>query len=176
MNRLSILLFALVLVSCGSLKTTVDYDKSVDFGKYKTYGFSAEANQLPVNDLVRKRIFDAIHSALQSKGLKEAEKPNLLVDLGVKTEEKQQTSANSVNMGGFYGRRWGFGTGFSTTQVNTTNYTEGTLVINLVDAAKQELVWMGSGTATVTEKSIQQDKIEAAVTKILAKFPPAPKK
>jgi hypothetical protein len=171
MNRLSILLFALVLVSCGSLKTTVDYDKSVDFGKYKTYGFSAEANQLPVNDLVRKRIFDAIHSALQSKGLKEAEKPNLLVDLGVKTEEK-----HSVNMGGFYGRRWGFGTGFSTTQVNTTNYTEGTLVINLVDAAKQELVWMGSGTATVTEKSIQQDKIEAAVAKILARFPPAPKK
>jgi hypothetical protein len=79
-------------------------------------------------------------------------------------------------MGGFYGRRWGFGTGFSTTQVNTTNYTEGTLVINLVDAAKQELVWMGSGTATVTEKSIQQDKIEAAVAKILARFPPAPKK
>jgi hypothetical protein len=49
-------------------------------------------------------------------------------------------------------------------------------VINLVDAAKQELVWMGSGTATVTEKSIQQDKIEAAVAKILARFPPAPKK
>jgi hypothetical protein len=48
-------------------------------------------------------------------------------------------------------------------------------VINLVDAVKQELVWMGSGTATVTEKSIQQDKIEAAVTKILSKFPPAPK-
>jgi hypothetical protein len=43
MNRLSILLFALVLVSCRSLKTTVDYDKSVDFVKYKTYGFSAEA-------------------------------------------------------------------------------------------------------------------------------------
>jgi hypothetical protein len=80
-----------------------------------------------------------------------------------------------VNLGGFYGRRWGLSTGFSTTQVNTTNYTEGTLVINLVDAVKQELVWMGSGTATVTEKSIQQDKIEAAVTKILSKFPPAPK-
>ncbi len=176
MNKLSIFFFSFVLVACGSLKTTFDYDKSVDFTKYKTFAFSAETDQLPVNELVRKRIINAIKSSLQSKGLSEAPKADVLIDLGVKTETKQQTSANSVNMGGFYGRRWGFGTGFSTTQVNTTDYTEGTLVINLVDAAKQELVWMGSGTATVTEKSVQQDKIEAAVTKILAKFPPAPKK
>lgn len=175
MSKLSIFFFSFVLVACGSLRTTFDYDKGVDFTKYKTFAFSAETDQLPVNELVRKRIINAIKSSLQSKGLTESTNPDMLIDLGVKTEQKQQISSNSVNMGGFYGRRWGIGTGFTTTQVNTTDYTEGTLVINFVDAAKQELIWMGSGTSTVTEKAIQQDKIEEAVTKILSKFPPAPK-
>ncbi len=177
MKSLKLFLFALssITFSCSSIKTTMDYDHGTDFSKYKTYGFTSEAKALPVNELVNKRILNGISKSLQAKGLTESANPDLLVDLGIKTETKQQTTATSTNVSGFYGRRWRMGTGFSSTQLNTTDYTVGTLLISLVDASKQELVWIGQGTSTVTDKTTQQSKLEAAIEKILSKFPPAQK-
>lgn len=170
-------ILAHICYSCETIKITSDYDHGVDFNKYKTFSFTKEATQLPTNDLVRRRILDALSKTITSRGLVEVtQNPDLLVDLNLRLESKQQTSASSINMGGFYGRRWGMNTGFTTTQINTTDYTEGTLIINMVDATKQELVWTGSGTSTVTERSVQQDKLETGIKKILSKFPPVGKK
>lgn len=173
-SKILVLAIFLFCFACESIKITSDYDHGVDFNKFKTFTFTKEATQLPTNDLVRRRILDALSKTIKSKGLAEVtENPDILVDLNIRLENKQQTSASSMNIDGFYGRRWGIGTGFTTTQINTTDYTEGTLIINMVDASKQELVWTGSGTSTVTERSVQQNKLETGIKKILAKFPPA---
>ncbi|MCU0419211.1 MAG: DUF4136 domain-containing protein [Cyclobacteriaceae bacterium] len=172
LKKLSVLVLGTIALSCSSIKTTYDYDRAVDFVRYKTYGFTQEARAIPVNELVSKRVLSGIRKSMEGKGLRESDNPDLLVDLGIKTETKQQTTATSANFSGFYGRRWSVGTGFSSTQFNTTDYTEGTLVISLVDAATQALVWVGQGTSTVTEKTTQQHKLEAGIEKILKRFPP----
>ena len=60
-----------------------------------------------------------------------------------------------------------------------TQYDEGTLVIDFVDMAKQELVWRGVGTGALDETpTVEQrtENINNAVTKILEQFPPTKEK
>lgn len=165
------LIVALVF-SCSSMKVSSDYDRSVNFNDYKTFAFTKESQQLPANDLVKNRILNAIASNLKSKGLTESENPDMLIDLGLKTKEKKDYQSTNYDLSGYYGRRWRIGTRIGTTNTREINYTEGTLVINLVDAKKNQLLWMGSGTGVVTDKSIQEENVIAGVNKILAGFPP----
>lgn len=129
------LIVALVF-SCSSMKVSSDYDRSVNFNDYKTFAFTKESQQLPANDLVKNRILNAIASNLKSKGLTESENPDMLIDLGLKTKEKKDYQSTNYDLSGYYGRRWRIGTRIGTTNTREINYTEGTLVINLVDAKK----------------------------------------
>ena len=56
-----------------------------------------------------------------------------------------------------------------------SQYDEGTLVIDVVDMAKQELVWRGIGTGVLSENPSVEERtanINYAVTEILTQFPP----
>lgn len=169
-------LFSSVLVvllfSCNSIKTSSDFDRSVNFNDYKTFAFTKESRQLPANDLVKNRILNAIASNLKSKGLTESDNPDMLIDLGVKTKEKKDYSTTHYDLSGYYGRRWRIGTGISQSNTKEINYTEGTLVINMVDAKMNQLLWMGSGTGVINDKAIQDENLKASITKILSSFPP----
>ena len=65
----------------------------------------------------------------------------------------------------------------TTVGLTSIEYQEGTLMIDIINAAKNELVWRGSATDIVDpdlspEKKTQ--KINNAVARILEKFPPMP--
>ena len=65
-----ILLFGAACSS--SITITTDYDREVDFKKFKTFGFlewNKESKAL-VNDIDRKRLEDAVASELEARGLK----------------------------------------------------------------------------------------------------------
>ena len=172
MKPTTLVLLILILCSCSTIRTSFEYDNQVDFTEYKTFGFSEDSEKLPVNELVRKRIFAAISKNLVTKGYLASDNPDVLIDLQIHTEDKQQTSATTMNVGGSYGRRWGFRSGVSTTQFHTRTYTIGTLFIDIVDMGTETLVWSGQGTSTVTKKTIPQEKMEAGINKILANYPP----
>ncbi len=167
---------AIMFVSCSSLRVATDYDKEVNFGAYKTFGFNDKTNELPVNDLVRKRILNAVVSELTSKGLTQSEQPDLVIDVLVRTSERESVTARTEPMSPYFGRRWRVGPGWSaTTTYDVSSYTEGTLIIGMGDTKKQELVWEGRGTAVVSGKTPEETRINKAVQKILASFPPTPK-
>lgn len=167
----SVIVILLVITSCSSLKINSDYDRSVNFNDYKTFGFTKESKELPTNDLVKNRILNAIATNLKSKGLAESDNPDMLIDLGLKTKNKTDYQSTNYDMGGYYGRRWRIGTSIGTTNTREINYTEGTLVINLVDAKKDQLLWMGSGTSVVSDKSVKEENITSGINKILSSFP-----
>lgn len=60
-----------VTLACD-LKTTVDYDRDIDFSTVKTYAW-AEQEQPEISDLNRKRIVSAVESQLALKGLQPAD-------------------------------------------------------------------------------------------------------
>ena len=58
--------------------------------------------------------------------------------------------------------------------LNSYNYNEGVLFIDIVDNKKNELVWQGIGRGYIyTNKAEKKsEKISAMVNKILLQFPP----
>lgn len=181
MKRIVFVAVILALSACSSVKVSYDYDKQANFSEYKTYAMSEDALKLPVDQLDRDRIINAVESEMAAKGFTKSDNPDVLVDLHIKTEENTTATATSTGMGGMYGGyrgRYGYGGGFSTTQVNYNNYTDGTLFIDLVDNKTQKIAWQGRGTKTLDEDASadQKDKnISYAVNLIFSKYPPASK-
>lgn len=177
LKSLSLLLFVAVLASCSSVRVASDYDKSVDYSQYNTYAFYKEGiDKVEIHDLDKKRILKAIDKELQAKGMSVSENPDLLVNIF--TEARERVDVNQFNAGWGYGWGWGWNPwmwGGNYTSVSRT--TEGSLYIDLIDGKKKELVWQGVGEGVLT-KNIEkkEERINEFVSKILAKFPPQPKK
>ncbi len=176
-KSLSLLLFALVLTSCSSVRVASDYDKSVDYNQYNTYAFYKDGiDKVEIHDLDKKRILKAIERELNAKGMTVSENPDLLVNIF--TEARERVDVNRFHAGWGYGWGWGwspwmYGGGYT----SVSNTTEGSLYIDLIDGKKKELVWQGMGEGVLT-KNIEkkEQRINEFVNKILAKFPPQTKK
>jgi hypothetical protein len=63
----------------------------------------------------------------------------------------------------------------STTTVNTYDYTVGTLVCSVFDAAEQKLIWEGTGAGEIDDNpQTRENNIPKAVSKIMAQYPIQP--
>jgi hypothetical protein len=91
----------------------------------------------------------------------------------------RSTPTSGVYYGrGYRGRRGGVYTGWGGSAVDVRQYTEGTLIIDILEPNGERLVWRGTGTTRLREEKDPQkriQKINAGVEKILAQFPPTKK-
>jgi len=158
-------------------KTSFDFDKTADFAKFKTYTFK---DGKKVGDpLIDKRIVAALETELAAKGLtKNDATPDLVVVYHVAFDKQQDITAYNTGGYGGYGYRWGGGWGTTTTDIRVNEILIGTLVIDMADTTKQEMVWRGMGVKEVDTqaKAEKRDKsINSAVQKILKNYPPKKK-
>jgi hypothetical protein len=164
-----------VLTSCASVSVASDYDKKVDFTRYKTFAFYKPGiDKVEISDLDKKRILQAIEQEMTAKGFTLSDNPDLLVNFF--TKSRDQVNVNQWPGGWGYGFGWGWSPwmwgGYTTVNTNT----EGTLFIDLIDASRKELVWQGEGVGVLTQNSSKKDeRIRAFVSKILAQYPPGKK-
>ena len=176
MKKLLIIFLGLVLGSCGpTVKVTYDYDKTVDFSKFKTYAYTEEALKLPIQELNRNRLMAAIDKELSARGLSKSPNPDVWIDLQVRAQERKEATATNTGGGYGYGRGYGYGGGFSTTHINVETYVDGTLFINVV--SQDKLVWQGRGTKTLDENATPQrreENINYGVAQIFKKYPIQP--
>jgi len=133
---LPITILLLTMTSCDSVRVAADYDRSVNFSSYKTFGFFKEGiDKAKVSDLDKRRILRAIESELLAKGFTKSKTPDLLVNIF--TKEQQEVNVYNQNIGMF---GWGWGWNplmMGANQVNVSTTTNGTLFIDLIDAKKQ---------------------------------------
>ena len=73
-------------VACSSIKTAFDYDRQVDFTKYKTYKLTEDDLGATINQLNRERVLSAVKNELLTKGFSESDNPDLLVDVHIKSQ------------------------------------------------------------------------------------------
>jgi hypothetical protein len=150
----------------------VDFDHGVHFSGYKTYSWAPDPAQdvLFPNQIMRERIACDIEEALAAKGLKRvASGGDLLVKYGVAVKEVPQFTTFYNGPG--WGWGWGWSGGLSTTTVQTIY--EGTLVLNMVDAHRKQLVFEGTSTQTISSKPEKNTrKLAKAVNEIFEKYPP----
>ena len=183
-------LAVVIYTSCAPVLTvTSDYDHSVDFTKYKTFSFyQLKDNSNSVSQLNKNRIVAAIKAQMVTDGYTEVtSNPDVYVNATtVKSDQKSlTTNSDNYGYGGFY-RPYGWGVGYggyggmggmstSTTTVTTT--VTGSIIIDVINAAKNELLWTGTGNKEIDKPSSNPDQtIPAAIAKIMASFPPGVKK
>lgn len=157
------------LTSCSPFQVRSDYAETANFNEYKTY--KLRIDDLKLNDIDKDRVLNELSKQLQAKGLSVADNPDLIVN--VKASHKKVKDIQSSNPYGMYG--WGepYGWGFGGSYTWTSNYNTGSLVIDLVDAKTQKLVWQGIGDGiSVDSPKAKQKQIPEIVTDIMAKYPP----
>ena len=191
-NLFIALLAGILLSSCSGLTVVSDLDKSVDFTQYKSfeyYGWTDNSDQI-LNRFDKERLEDAFGNEFRSRDLTIVEKGQgeLIVSLYIVTEQKTQTTANTTSMGGmggmggyggYYdygpGYGWGGGGGHSTTTFSEYDYTEGTLIVSVFDAKKEQLIWESAGKGTIDENPEKREAtMPKAVAQIMSKYPVQP--
>lgn len=163
-----LLTLALLLAGCST--ASVSYDEQVDFSAYRTFTQAPAPKSAPnligYTSIVGGQIQEEIANQLQAKGLRAASPET--ADLVVVTSISGQQRTDLVSDGGgWYG---GYGDTY------TVRYVEGTLVIDIFDRAKKQLVFHGWDQKDIFSSSGDTKLVLQSVDEILAKFPPQPKK
>jgi Domain of unknown function (DUF4136) len=172
------LAIAILAATASFAEVKTDYDRTADFSRYKTYSWEKVHTQ---NPLWTDRIKAAVASVLAAKGWTEVESGG---DVSIMSMEmtKDHLSLNTYydNFGGGWGwRRWGggFGNGFGTSTTTEETYKVGTLVVDLFDTNSKKLIWRGSASDTLSDKSDKNiKKLDMEVQKMFDHFPPDVKK
>ncbi|GAA0871374.1 DUF4136 domain-containing protein [Gangjinia marincola] len=177
MNKFFTLLSIVALIaftSCNAVRVTNDYDTQANFNEYKTFAFFKPGiDQAEISDLDKKRILRSIEAELSTQGMIKSEDPDLLVSFF--TEERENVNVYNNNFGwGGWGWGWGWNPWWGMGGTNVTTTTEGSLIIDLIDAENKELVWQGVGNARLYVEDIakKQERINLIVKEILATYPP----
>lgn len=177
LHTLSIVVMALIMSSCSSVKVASDYDRGADFSSYKSFAFyKTGIDKAEISDLDKRRILRAIEKEMLAKGFTKSEEPDLLVSIFTKAQQRVDVYNNAWGWGAWgpgWGPAWGPGWGWGWNQPTATTRTEGSLFIDLIDAKKKELVWQGLGRGYLSDNlEKKEDRIREFVTKIMELYPP----
>ena len=175
-----IALAALALAGCASgPDIRADYDRAADFGKYRTYGFLAQAgtDEGDFKSLSTQMLQNAASREMEARGYARADNPDLVINFKGQLEEKTDIESTPAP---YYGPGWGYGGwggayygGWGGTEVTTRRYNVGTLVMDVVDRDKRQVVYQGGIEGVVTREMMQNREatITAAVGHIFSKYP-----
>lgn len=180
------IIFSLAIIalsSCSSLSVVSDFNGSLDYSVYKTYNFykpdtTVNHNETPIvmNQLNQRRVEKAIDEEMYIRGYSLSDEPNILISYYLKVENKTEYRATSYNYGspyyggyGYYGYYGGYG--HTMTDVSSYDYRMGTLIVDLVDAKKNELMWYGAATkALESHPKNPESTINYVITKIFDQY------
>lgn len=179
-SRLLLIAGTVALVAGCASKPTIqsDYDPSIDFSNYKTYGFfSPMGIEGPNYSSIYGSVFrDAIGKEMESRGYVLSDEPDLLLNVSGQLQDKTKvtTTSDPYMAGGYYGYRRGFydpwyGYGYGTT-THVSTYTEGTVNVDMVDRVQKRMVWEGVAVGRVNEKKTSEERRQAIYNGIKEMF------
>lgn len=164
------LLVSFLLLSCGAV-IAVDYDKEMDFSKFKSYDFYPNIES-GLSVLENNRIIRITDSLLQHRGFSRSENPDFLINFYA--DESIENSRNTVGVG--------IGQSSRNAHVMITGgipvggrIVNQYLTVDFVDGKKDQLVWRAESSAEYKEQSTPGQKEAyyiSVLNKILKKFPP----
>lgn len=175
----------LVLAACSTPKinTRSQSDPSVNLASYKTYNFVAEpgTNRGGYSTPITGFFKGAISRELNARGYTLSEtNPDLLINFNTNAREQVDIrSTPSMNYGvgyGYYGYRGGMyaaGPMYTGTDISTVRYKQGTANIDVVDAAKKQLVWEGVAEGKITDTMMKnpQATIDSVIADMFTNYP-----
>jgi len=150
-----------------------DYDHSASFNQFHSYSWHKVQTSDP---LFVDRIKAEVDKDLNAKGWHEVPDGGDVALTAVgSTHDRQEYNSfyDGLGGGGFGWRRgWGGG-GFGETFTTVDQIPVGTLVLDMYDTHEHKLIWRGTATDTLSNNPDKNTgKVDKAIDKMLAKFPP----
>ena len=190
MPRLSVALVGSMVVAASlfaagcstpKINTRSQSDPNVNLASYKTWGFVAEpgTNRGGYSTPITTYFKTAITREMNSRGYTYSENsPDLLINFNTNAKEQVDIrSSPSMSYGyGYYGYRGGLyaaGPMYGGTDVQTIRYKQGTANIDVVDAAKKQLVWEGVAEGKITDEMMKnpQATIDGVILDMFMNYP-----
>ena len=160
-------------------KIKVDYDKGIDFRKFKTYTWGQlDAAAMP---LLRANIIGAIDEQLKAKGMVRVEdNADLMVTYVGAMEGDTVRGASAPTYPGYSGpppainsTMWTGANGKGASGAAIT-YPKGSLVVEMMDPHAALIAWRAVGTLKLNAEKKEEslEKINNMIAKMFVRFPP----
>ncbi|QJX46318.1 DUF4136 domain-containing protein [Hymenobacter taeanensis] len=190
----AVLLLLIGLLSSCSSGVAVQQKPGVDFSQYRTYDWaktdvkSADSqNPIYKSSLNDEAIQNAINSEMAKRGIRPVQgnaTPDFYLTYHLYIEEAERTVANPPAPGyafpyamSYRGRflpinyGYWYTTPYYNTGYRTETFQEGTMILDVVDARTNNLVWRGSMADPVGNPARIGDEFARSAKDILDKFP-----
>ncbi len=182
MWRNVVLVSSVILLSACATGPNVRSDQAPDanLANYQTFGFVSElaTDRAGYTSLVTQHLKAAVTAEMTARGYRFTnDNPQLLVNFNSNVEQRTdiRTTATAVPYYGYYHYRHGYYSPFPYYQpeVETVRYKVGTVNIDVVDAAKKQLVWEGIAEGVLNKAAIEQPRAALAtvVSQIFEQYP-----
>jgi hypothetical protein len=178
-QSLMIVLAGLAFASCSSVSVHTEHDPRTSLAKYRTYAWAPRPKSgLQAGPGVRGQIEASFDRGLAAKGYAKSARPDFYIVYHITRSEQVQVSQyTDWGYGGGYSYHYGRGhyslwPSYPISYAQVTRYTEGTLIVDFVDAKTSTSIWRGTATGTVGSAQSNRQKIEEAIRKLLETVPP----
>jgi hypothetical protein len=183
MIRISLIALAcLALAACATQPQVRVYsDDAFELAGYQRYAYvdNLGTDRAEYTTLLTRYLTESVDRELGARGyarVEDAAEADFLVNFYVSTRERTDVRDRpAVSIDAYYGyRRGGYGvwTGYPVAR-DVRSYTEGTLHVDLVDRASNQLVWEGVAVGRVTRAAMDdpQAAVAEGVRAIFERYP-----
>jgi len=158
------LVLGLLVGSAAAQSVQSDFDRTFQFSNLKTFSFAVQrrgaTDPLSTDSLNDGRIKTGLESQLIANGYHmETDKADFVIAYYVKTKNKL-----SVQDYGYGPPRW-----FGGRDIRVNQDTEGTLMVDFIDARTNQVVWRGRAVGTLDMKGVDK-KISKSTEKLVKQF------
>ncbi len=166
----------LTFAACETIGVTIDYEPSTSFSNLETWAWleerpGHEADTRPGRALVGAPMRRAVREELAARGYREltSGEPDFYVLHHAAVNKK--LDLHSVP------RHYDHSAGWTMigTETYVTEYEEGTLVLDVIEPERRDLIWRGTAEARIDRSAgpeKREERIRKAVRKMLDRFPP----
>jgi hypothetical protein len=173
---------ALLLLGCSPFSIKYDFDPRASFQTYKTYDWHTAGAKDPgrtegrPNPIMDRRVRRILEQELAARGFQHRDgDPDFLLGYYPVYRDRfvQTYTAMGPAWGYGWGRPWGYGAGAGFMEIQA--FREGSIVLEVLDAKTNQMVWQGVAEGALSGLGDPQDaeeQVTQAVRKLLAKFPP----
>jgi hypothetical protein len=182
LTHLSLVLLFSAILACGRIEVRSEYDPGTDFSWLRTYEWMPDPDMLSLHPLIRSaerdaRVKSIVDRELSRKGYAKlgSGEPDFQIRYlasirrNLASTTVRESNPQMEDPEGIHWRRIG------AMQTYSVDYQQGSLIITIVRPGAKAPLWKGIAEAVLDESAPaekRRQRLQAAIQKILEKFPP----
>jgi uncharacterized protein DUF4136 len=168
-------------IGCAGYQVSTDYSPAVSFSQFHSFALVMPPDTA-ARQLLDQRVRNAVQAQLDAKGLTLSDRRHADLFVGYGMVDKTHTEIYDYQGGWGWGGAWGWryyrwGVAWPMSgQRQVEMYTDGTVVVNMIDAKTKQVIWQGE-VADVVSLPVKDPlratrQIDDAVAKLFERYPP----